>query len=202
MIRQYKLKDYNFRLVLVLIVLTSIGVLLVGSADPSLQKKQFAGMILGLIVMVVVSLMDYSWILNFNWIMYGGNLFLLLLVILLGTDANGATRWISIGGFQFQPTELSKIIIILFFAKYFMDHEEDINTLRTLVKSAVLIAVPLAMILQQPDLKNTITIAIIFCILLYIAGLSYKIIGGALLIVIPLAVVFLFIVVQPDQKLI
>ena len=128
MIRQYKLKDYNFRLVLVLIVLTSIGVLLVGSADPSLQKKQFAGMILGLIVMVVVSLMDYSWILNFNWIMYGGNLFLLLLVILLGTDANGATRWISIGGFQFQPTELSKIIIILFFAKYFMDHEEDINT--------------------------------------------------------------------------
>lgn len=202
MIRQYKLKDYNFRLVLVLIVLTTIGVLLVGSADPSLQKKQFAGMILGLIVMVVVSLMDYSWILNFNWIMYGGNLFLLLLVILLGTDANGATRWISIGGFQFQPTELSKIIIILFFAKYFMDHEEDINTLRTLVKSAVLIAVPLAMILQQPDLKNTITIAIIFCILLYIAGLSYKIIGGALLIVIPLAVVFLFIVVQPDQKLI
>ena len=136
MIKQYKLKDYNFRLVLVLIVLTSIGVLLVGSADPSLQKKQFAGMILGLIVMVVVSLMDYSWILNFNWIMYGGNLFLLLLVILLGTDANGATRWISIGGFQFQPTELSKIIIILFFAKYFMDHEEDINTLRTLVKSA------------------------------------------------------------------
>lgn len=74
--------------------------------------------------------------------------------------------------------------------------------MRTLVKSAVLIAVPLAMILQQPDLKNTITIAIIFCILLYIAGLSYKIIGGALLIVIPLAVVFLFIVVQPDQKLI
>ena len=97
--------------------------------------------------------MDYSWILNFNWIMYGGNLFLLLLVILLGTDANGATRWISIGGFQFQPTELSKIIIILFFAKYFMDHEEDINTLRTLVKSAVLIAVPLAMILQQ-DLEK------------------------------------------------
>ena len=71
-----------------------------------------------------------------------------------------------------------------------------------MVKSAVLIAVPVATNLQQPDLKNTITIAIIFCILLYIAGLSYKIIGGALLIVIPLAVVFLFIVVQPDQKLI
>ena len=202
MIRQYKLKDYNFRLVLVLMVLTFIGVLLVGSAEPSLQKKQFAGMILGLTVMVIVSLMDYSWILNFNWIMYGGILILLLLVIFLGTDANGATRWINIGGFQFQPTELCKIVLILFFAKFFMDHEEDLNTLKTLAKSAVLMAVPLALILKQPDLKNTITIAIIFCILLYIAGLSYKIIGGALMIVVPLAVVFLFIVVQPDQKLI
>ena len=201
MIRQYKLKDYNFRLVLVLMVLTFIGVLLVGSAEPSLQKKQFAGMILGLTVMVIVSLMDYSWILNFNWIMYGGILILLLLVIFLGTDANGATRWINIGGFQFQPTELCKIVLILFFAKFFMDHEEDLNTLKTLAKSAVLMAVPLALILKQPDLKNTITIAIIFCILLYIAGLSYKIIGGALMIVVPLAVVFLFIVVQPDQKL-
>ena len=83
MIRQYKLKDYNFRLVLVLMVRPFIGVLLVGSAEPSLQKKQFAGMILGLTVMVIVSLMDYSWILNFNWIMYGGILILLLLVIFL-----------------------------------------------------------------------------------------------------------------------
>ena len=101
MIRQYKLKDYNFRLVLVLIVLTSIGVLLVGSADPSLQKKQFAGMILGLIVMVVVSLMDYSWILNFNWIMYGGNLFLLLLVILLGPMPMALPAGLALAAFSF-----------------------------------------------------------------------------------------------------
>ncbi len=202
MIRQYKLQDYNFRLVIVLIALTSMGVLLVGSADPNLQKKQFIGMILGLLIMVIVSLIDFSWILNFSWIMYGGNIVLLLLVIVMGTDANGAQRWLNIGGFQFQPTELSKIIIILFFAKFFMDHEEDLNTLRTLVKAVVLLAIPLVLILKQPDLKNTITVAILFCIMIYIAGLSYKIIGGILLITVPLTIVFLFIVVQPDQKLI
>lgn len=202
MIRQYKLQDYNFRLVIVLIALTSMGVLLVGSADPSLQKKQFLGMILGLIVMVIVSLIDFSWILNFSWIMYGGNILLLLLVKLMGTDANGAQRWLNIGGFQFQPTELAKIILILFFAKFFMDHEEDLNTLGTLVKAVVLIAIPLSLILSQPDLKNTITVAILFCIMIYIAGLSYKIIGSILLIAVPMAIVFLFIVVQPDQKLI
>lgn len=202
MIRQYKLRDYNFRLVLAVLVLTFIGVLLVGSAEPALRNRQLAGMILGIVVMVTVSSMDFSWILNFNWVMYAGNLALLLFVILFGKDANGAQRWINIAGIQFQPTELAKIIIILFFAKFFMDHEEDLNTLHTLVKSAVLIALPLVLILIQPDLKNTITIAIIFCILLYVAGLSYKIIGGALLIAVPLAVIFLFIVVQPDQKLI
>ena len=202
MIRQYKLQDYNFKLIIVLMALTSMGVLLVGSADPSLQKKQFLGMVLGLIVMVIVSLIDFSWFLNFSWIMYGGNILLLLLVKVMGTDANGAQRWLSIGGFQFQPTELAKIILILFFAKFFMDHEEDLNTLRTLVKAVVLIAIPLSLILSQPDLKNTITVAILFCIMIYVAGLSYKIIGSILLIAVPMAIVFLFIVVQPDQKLI
>ena len=176
MIRQYKLQDYNFRLVIVLIALTSMGVLLVGSADPSLQKKQFLGMILGIIVMIIVSLIDFSWILNFSWIMYGGNILLLLLVKVMGTDANGAQRWLNIGGFQFQPTELAKIILILFFAKFFMDHEEDLNTLRTLTKAVVLIAIPLSLILSQPDLKNTITVAILFCIMIYIAGLSLSLI--------------------------
>ena len=83
-----------------------------------------------------------------------------------------------------------------------MDHEEDLNTFRTLAKATVLLAVPLMLIYIQPDMKNTITIILLFCILLYIAGLSYKIIGGAVLIAVPLAIIFLSIVVQPDQKLI
>lgn len=85
--------------------------------------------------------------------------------------------------------------------KIFMDHEETLNTLKTLALSGVLLAVPLFLILEQPDLKNTITVVIIFCIMIYVAGLSYKIIGGALLIAVPLTIIFLSIVVQPDQKL-
>ena len=202
MIKLYKLRDYDFRLIIALVVLSSIGVLLVGSADASLQNRQLMGMILGLILMVIISLMDFSWVLNFSWLIYFLNILLLIAVRLFGNDANGATRWISIGGFTFQPTELAKIIIILFFARFFMEHEEDLNTLRTLVKAAVLLAVPLVLIYIQPDLKNTITIVILFCMIIYMAGLSYKIIGGALLVAVPLAVVLLFIVMQPNQKLI
>ena len=202
MIRLYKLRDYDFRLVIALVVLSTIGVLLVGSADASLQNRQLMGLILGLAAMVVVSLMDFSWVLNFSWVIYFLNILLLLAVRLFGNDANGATRWISIGGFTFQPTELAKIVIILFFARFFMEHEEDLNTLRTIVKSIILLAVPLALIYIQPDLKNTLTIVILFCMIIYMAGLSYKIIGGGLLVVIPLVIVFLFIIMQPNQSLI
>ena len=83
-----------------------------------------------------------------------------------------------------------------------MDHEENLNTFRTIAKAVVLLAVPLFLIYEQPDMKNTIMILALFCILIYIAGISYRIIGGALLIAIPLMIIFLVIVVQPDQKLI
>lgn len=202
MIKQYKLRFYNFRLLFLLLAVSSIGVLLVGTARKDLMTKQITGVIMGLVIMVIVSLIDYSWISNFQWIMYGGNIALLLIVRLFGDSANGAARWIDFGFIRFQPTELAKIIIILFFARFFMDHKEDLNSPKTLAKSAVLLAVPLFLILEQPDLKNTIMITAVFCILIYIAGLSYRVIGGALLIAVPLMIIFLMIVVQPEQKLI
>lgn len=202
MIRTFKIKDYNFRLVLWLAAISILGVLLVGSADESLQSKQLLGVVLGFIMMIIFSLIDYSWLLNFQWIIYAVNLVLLIGVRLVGESTGGATRWIEIAGLRFQPTELTKIFLILFFAKYFLDHEEKINRFRVIIQAVLLLALPLVLVYIQPDLKNTITIALLFCVLFYIAGLSYKIIGGILLVVVPLMVVFLMIVVQPDQHLI
>ena len=133
--------------------------------------------------------------------MYIANILMLLAVRFMGKETYGATRWIAIGSFQFQPTELSKIILILFFAKYLMDHEDDLNTFKTLVSSVILVAVPLILIKIQPDLKNTITVAALFCVLLYIAGLSYKIIGTVLIIMVPLVVGFLILVTQTDLEI-
>lgn len=202
MLKRYKLRDYNFRLIVMLIAISSMGVLLVGSADPSLQKKQMIGVIAGVFLMIIISLMDYSWLLNFYWLIYGAVLVLLIAVRLMGESKKGAARWIEIGGFQFQPTEICKIMLIMFFAMYLMKHEDDLNTFRTITKTIVLLMVPLVLVFNQPDLKNTITIGVIICILIYAAGLSYKIIGGTILIAIPLIAVLLLLITQTDLKII
>ena len=205
MLKHYKLKDYNFRLIFFLVLLSGIGVMLVNSAEPSLRNRQMMGVICGIILMVIVSLMDYSWILNFYWVIYAVTIGLLLLVTILGHTAGGATRWLTIGGdngFQFQPTEIAKILLILFFAMYLMKHAEDLNTLKTILKAVFLIAVPLILIVLQPDLKNTITITIIFCLLMFAAGLKYKIIGGVLLVTVPLALLALFLITQTDLPIV
>lgn len=199
--KPYRIKDYKFNLVVLVVALSILGVLVVGSARESYQSKQMVGLILGIVVMVIVSLIDYVWLLNFYWIIYGFAIFSLAAVLLIGSTVNGAKRWIDLGFTTFQPSELAKILLIMFFAKFIMEHEEDINDKVTLIKYAILSGIPLALIIAEPNLSTTICTTLVLCLLIYVGGLSYRFIGTALLILIPLTVVFLSIVVQPDQKI-
>lgn len=201
--KPYKLKNYRFGLVALVLVLSIIGILVVGSANESYQNKQIFGVVIGLVVMAIVSLIDYVWIANFYWILYGMSVFMLAIVLIpgIGVYVNGARRWINLGFTNFQPSELAKILLIIFFAKFIMKHEEDLSEKQTILKAVVLIAIPLALIFKEPNLSTTICTATLFCFLMYVGGLSYRFIGTVLLITIPVAVIFLSIVVQPNQKL-
>ena len=68
--KPYQLKNYRFMLVASVLLISILGVLVVGSASPERQNSQILGVVLGVIAMVVVSLIDYSWVLNFYWIFY------------------------------------------------------------------------------------------------------------------------------------
>lgn len=201
MLRQYRLSDYRFRLILWVVALAVLGILIIGSANDDFQRKQFYGLLLGVAVMVVVSLFDYTWLLNFYWLIYLGGTGLLAAVLLVGVSRNGAQRWLNIG-FQFQPSDIVKIMLILFFAKFFEQHEDEISKFRTILMSVALIGVQLFLILKEPDLSTTIVTALVFCVLIFMAGLSYKIVGGILIVCIPLAVIVMSVLMQPDQKLI
>lgn len=114
---------------------------------------------------------------------------LLLLVLFAGDDAKGAQRWFEIAGIRFQPSEIAKIILILFFAYFFSRFEDSINTVRTLVLSVIFAGIPLFLILKQPDNSTTILTALIFATLLFISGLSYKIIMPVLGVSVPIVLI-------------
>lgn len=196
MLKRYSIRNYNFRLVIYLVALTILGILVIGSAkEGNNQTRQIMGLILGLAAMIVVSLVDYSFVLRFVWILYGLDLVLLAAVIAgFGENHKGATRWIEIAGIQFQPSELSKIIMILFFAVFLQKYREKINSLKILVCFAVLAAVPLFLVLKEPDLSTTIVTALICLSLLFIGGLSYKIVLGGLAVAVPAFLVALYMI--------
>ncbi|OUQ27082.1 rod shape-determining protein RodA [Lachnoclostridium sp. An131] len=203
MLRQYRLRDYRFRLVCYVFAITIIGILVIGSAEKSVQDQQIFGMVLGTVAMVVISLIDYNWVLKFYWLIYAFNLLLLLLVETpLGDGANGAVRWLNLGGFRFQPSELCKLCLILFFAKFFEKYKDILNTWKILGLSALLFGLPAFLVVNQPDLSTTISLCVIFVTVIFAAGLSWKLIGGALVVGIPAVVVFISLIMQPDQTIV
>ena len=112
--------------------------------------------------MLFISFIDFEWILSMHWLIYGVNLFLLLWVEFFGVEYNNAKRWIDLKVITLKPSDLTKIFMVLFFAKFLLDHEKQIKEPKTILKAILLIAPSLFLILKQPNLSNTICIAAIF----------------------------------------
>ena len=132
--KKYRLVDYDFFLVLMVIFLTIIGIMAISSADPSSQNKQIAGMLMGIFAMVFISLLDYLWFTKLYIIAYIANIVLLGLVLSpLGSSTNGAQRWINLFGITFQPSETAKILLILFYAQFIMKYKDKVKNLGFIV---------------------------------------------------------------------
>ena len=198
---RYSIKDYRFSLVALVIALSIFGVFMVRSARPDFMSRQLMGVVLGIAAMVVISLIDYKWVLNLYWPLYGLNIVLLLAIWIpgLGRTVNGARRWLNLGFTQLQPSDLTKILLILFFAKFLSDREKVINSPKVIIQAVALLVPSLVLIVAQPNLSTTICVAALFCAIMFLAGLSYKFIGTMLVIAVPTVVIFLAIAVQPNQ---
>ena len=199
MLEAYHIRNYNFKLLFLVILACIGGTVMINSADSSYLKKQCIGLGICLVGLVVLSLINYKFIRKFHWILYGINLILLLAVLVAGTNVNGATRWLgSQDLITVQPSEFAKIFMIICAADYLADHKETINTVRTLAGYALLCAVPLLMIVIEPDLSTTIDLVVILFSMLFVAGLSYKLIGVGVLCAIPLIGSFFWYIRLPN----
>lgn len=203
MIKNLRLRDFDFKLVFMLIALSAFGCLTIGSAEASVQSKQIMGLAAGVVIMLVIAFMDYTMLLKLYWLMYAGNLFLLALVAFssLADDAGGAQRWLAIGNFRFQPSETAKIILILFFAQFIMKHKEKLNTFRVVLACVMLVAVPWVLIYEQPDLSTSVVVLVVFCVVMYVGGISYKLIFGTLAVAVPAVAIVVALALQPDTEI-
>ena len=103
--RTFSIRYFDFLLAFMILGLNLIGIAAIGSAAPDLQVRQIEGMIMGIVIMLMVSLIDYNKLLRLYWVYYIVNILLLALVIAVGSTGGGAQRWIQIGGITFQPSE-------------------------------------------------------------------------------------------------
>jgi len=197
--KQYNLKQYKISLFLLVILLSGIGAFFVRLAQQDLFKKQILGVVLGIIVLIIVSLIDYHFICEFYIIMYIINLVLLLAVRFFGIEINHSQRWIDLKVTTIQPSEFSKVIMILVLAKIFTMLKAKMNKFYVLVLAGILMGIPTLLILIQTNLSTSLVMMFIFAIMIFSAGLSYKIILPILIIGIPI-VMGLFWYIQQDYQ--
>ena len=202
-IKQYNFKRYNIALLIIVLILGFIGAFLIKQVqadDENLFLKHLIGIAGGIVVAMMISLIDYHFICNFYIPLYIINLVLLLLVKVIGKSLNDAQRWLELGPLpQFQPSELSKIILILFIATIFTMFRSKINNVLVILLSIVSVALPVLFILDQPNLSTSMIIVFIFVIMIYAAGISWKIILPVIIIGIP-TLLGLFWYVQQDYQ--
>lgn len=204
--KQYDFKRYNYALVIIVILLGIIGAFLikqVQTEDEGLYFKHIIGITGGIIGVAILSLIDYHLISSFYLILYGINLVMLALVKFtpLGIEINHSKRWLNLYVTSIQPSELSKIILIIFVAKLFTIFRQKINKAWVLLLSVVSVGLPTGLILIQTNLSTSLVIMFIFAMMILASGLSWKIIVPVIAIGIP-AVFGFFWYVQQDYQVI
>lgn len=203
--RRRELKNMEWGLLIVAIILSIIGIIALFSATQETEydefKKQIIWLAISLIAMVIVMLINYETLVKLSPIFYG--IFIILLIAVMFTKpVNGATSWFDIGFFSFQPSEFAKIAVILFLtfviSKIQERYAEDINKPTRLLIIFVTLAIPLLLIIKQPDFGTAMAFCIALAMMLFTAGIDKKYIIGAILIA-TISIPLLYNFVLPDH---
>lgn len=137
--------------------------------------KQLKWIAIGLVFMTVAFCIDYRFINRYAYLIYGGSILLLLVVFFYGYATRGSQRWIMLGGFTFQPSEMMKLTLILALSKYFGDHRSSaLYRLKDLVVPFLIMLVPFLLIMKQPDLGTALVLFFIFISMVLFIGVQWK----------------------------
>jgi len=217
------IKNFDYTIVLLILLIVGFGLIGIGiatrapmddgggladaleSLDLRYVRLQALWFATGLALMIAVISIDYHIISEFTPYLYWATIGLLVLVLLFAVPVHGAKRWITLGAFRLQPSEFAKLAVILVLARTLSKweakrEEKGIRRIRDLVPVALQVGLPFLLIARQPDLGTSMVLMAIVLGILFIGGLSYKLLalaGGAILTIAPLA---WFYVLKPYQQ--
>lgn len=186
------LRNFDLTLFITVIFLSLYGILIISSAAKSTGLKlgslsfittQGVSTILGLAIIALLINMDYKVFGKLYIAIYIASNLLLASVYLFGTGVEdwGARSWIRIGPVGFQPAEVAKITVIICVAKYIDKNKHRINELFTLVKILAFAAIPIILVLTQPDFGTAMVYVFFVVVMIFVAGLDFKYIWYSLL---------------------
>jgi len=172
------IKDFDKTIFIIVFILCIIGLLALHSATKvrdltfveSFVFKQMSWIVLGAVLLILIINISYQKFIDISYILYGINIILLVLVLIMGRERLGAQRWFTIGNFTLQPSEFIKINFILVLANYLGSKKENLKNLRGFIAPLVLLGIPFLLVLIQPDLGTALLLVPIFLSMMFVAG--------------------------------
>lgn len=163
-------------------------------------KKQLFSFAIGFLLLVFFSFLDYRLIKNYTFIFYIVVLIILLGVLFFGKTVHGTTGWYSFGEFNFQPVELAKLSLIVFLARFFSTRAREMDKLKHLLFCGAISALPVILILLQPDFGSALILFFLWFCMLFLIGVRKKYLLAIFLVICLLFVGAWFFVFRDYQK--
>ena len=190
-----KVLAIDYFLIFLICALSIFGIIVIGSitninitGHSSEQQSQIIFFITGLILLLIFSLIDYKFILNGYWIIYALNLILLISVLFIGEGRGQVMRQIplplDLG--TIQPSQFAKLFMLLFLSKFLDKYKEHINQFSMIIVTVILMAIPVLLIIIQPSLSAGLVVMLLSLTLIFLSGISYKLILTALAGIVPI----------------
>jgi rod shape determining protein RodA len=129
---------------------------------------------IAIVVFLVATAFDYQWIKTFTWPLYLLNVGLLVLTLAIGDGVGGSARWVGVGPFTFQFSELAKILMITVLATYLGNREGKLDSIGAILGACLLMAPAVALVMLQPDLGTSLVLASILAGMLFMSGASLR----------------------------
>lgn len=204
------LSNLNFKIIIYALILSIIGIFMVHSATQNeavtgmftTTQKQILGMVIGLVLMLILTCIDYHKLIKYSIVFYVISMALLIYVKYINPlNISNANRWMHLPGFgTIQPSEFSKVAVVLMAVFVLIRIQKHINNVLYLIGYFALTGITVYLIYVEPDLSTSMIIVFALVAMVFVTGISWKWVGGVLGVVAVFVGALLFCIYEPEQK--